>query len=55
MQIDVYCAVEWLYLTIENHCHCEEAKGRRGNLQHRSTRKYVPINIEYLRFTMLIG
>ena len=31
------------------------AKPRRGNLQHRSTRKYAPINIEYLRFTMLIG
>ena len=31
------------------------AKPRRGNLQHRSTRIYAPINIEYLRFTMLIG
>ena len=31
------------------------AKPRRGNLQHRSTKKYQPINIEYPEFSMLIG
>ena len=31
------------------------AKPRRGNLQHGSMMKYEPINIEYPKFTMLIG
>ena len=34
-------------------CHCE-AVGR-GNLQHRSVMTDVPINIEHVGFTMLIG
>ena len=34
-------------------CHCE-AVGR-GNLQHLGVMPDVPINIEYLGFTMLIG